>query len=156
MLPVYCISSLSVPAPSIRMKAPHNSKSFIYCFIASKQWLAIEDADSRQFSLIQYILSVLWGLSLWPEWSSKNAFPFICYSIRCPTQPFYCCCSVAQTCLTLLRPHGLQHARPPCPSPSPRVCSNSCPLSQWCYLIISSSAAPFSFAFSLSLHQGLF
>ena len=38
-----------------------------------------------------------------------------------------------------------QHARYPCPSVSPKVCSNSCPLSQWCYLIISSSAAPFSF-----------
>ena len=43
-----------------------------------------------------------------------------------------------------LWPNGLQHARPPCPSPSPRVCSNSCLLSQWCYLTISSSAAPFS------------
>ena len=44
-----------------------------------------------------------------------------------------------------LWPHGLQHARLLCPSPMPRACSNSCPLSQWCYLIISSSAALFSF-----------
>ena len=44
-----------------------------------------------------------------------------------------------------LWPHGLQHARLPCSSPSPGVCSNSCPLSWWYYLIISSSAAPFSF-----------
>ena len=43
-----------------------------------------------------------------------------------------------------LRPHGLQHARLPCPSLSPRVCSNSRPLSQWCHPTISSSAAPFS------------
>ena len=43
-----------------------------------------------------------------------------------------------------LRPHGLQHARPPCPSPTPRVCSNSCPLSQWCHPTISSSIVPFS------------
>ena len=35
-----------------------------------------------------------------------------------------------------LRPHGLQHARIPCPSPSPRACSNSCPLSQWCHLTL--------------------
>ena len=42
--------------------------------------------------------------------------------------------------------HGLQHARLPSPSLPPRVCSNSCPLSQWCYLIISSSAlSPLSF-----------
>ena len=43
-----------------------------------------------------------------------------------------------------LRPHGLQHARPPCPSPTPRVYSNSCPLSWWCHLTISSSVIPFS------------
>ena len=41
-------------------------------------------------------------------------------------------------------PHGLQHARLPCPSPSPRVCSNSCPLSRWCHPTISSSVVPFS------------
>ena len=38
-----------------------------------------------------------------------------------------------------LQPHGLQHARLPCPSVSPRVCSDSCPLSQWCHPTISSS-----------------
>ena len=43
-----------------------------------------------------------------------------------------------------LRPHGLQHTRPPCPSPTPRVYSNSCPLSQWCHPTISSSVDPFS------------
>ena len=43
-----------------------------------------------------------------------------------------------------LWPHGLQHARPPCPSPIPRVYSNSCPLSQWCHPTISSSVFPFS------------
>ena len=43
-----------------------------------------------------------------------------------------------------LWPHGLQHVTHPCPSPSPRVCSNSCPLSQWCHPTISSSVAPFS------------
>ena len=42
-----------------------------------------------------------------------------------------------------LWPHGLQHARLPCPSLSPIVCSNSCPLSQWYYLTISSSAVLF-------------
>ena len=43
-----------------------------------------------------------------------------------------------------LRPHGSQHARPPCPSPTPGVYSNSCPLTWWCYPIISSSVIPFS------------
>ena len=55
-----------------------------------------------------------------------------------------------------LWPHGLQHARPPCPSPTPRACSNSCPLSQWCHPTISSSVVPFSPTFNLSQHQGLF
>ena len=43
-----------------------------------------------------------------------------------------------------LRTHGLQHARFPCPSPTPRACSNSCPLSQSCHPTISSSVIPFS------------
>ena len=43
-----------------------------------------------------------------------------------------------------LRPHGLQHARPPCPSPTPGVYSNSCPSSRWCHPTISSSVVPFS------------
>ena len=55
----------------------------------------------------------------------------------------YCCCSVATLCLTLW-PHGLQDVRLPCPSLSPRVCSHSYPLSQWCYPTISSSVVPFS------------
>ena len=43
-----------------------------------------------------------------------------------------------------LRPHGLQHSRPPCPSPTPRACSNSCQSSQWHHPTISSSVFPFS------------
>ena len=43
-----------------------------------------------------------------------------------------------------LWPHGLQHTRPPCPSPTPRVYSNTCPLSQWCHPTVSSSVVPFS------------
>jgi len=43
-----------------------------------------------------------------------------------------------------LWPHGLQHTRPPCPSPTPGVYSNSCPLSRWCHPTISSSVVPFS------------
>ena len=43
-----------------------------------------------------------------------------------------------------LRPHGLQHTRLLCPSPTPRACSNSCPSSQWCNPTISSCVIPFS------------
>ena len=49
-------------------------------------------------------------------------------------------CSVVSNSL---QPHGLQHTRPPCPSPSPRACSNSCPLNRLYHPTISSSAAPF-------------
>ena len=51
--------------------------------------------------------------------------------------------SITQACTTL-QSHGLQLVRPPCPSPSPRACSNSCPLSQWSHPTISSSVVPFS------------
>ena len=55
-----------------------------------------------------------------------------------------------------LQPHGLQHTRLPCTSPTPRAWSNSCPLSQWCHPTISSSVVPFSSHLNLSQHQGLF
>ena len=54
-----------------------------------------------------------------------------------------CCCSVAQLCLTLLWSHGLQHTKLPCPSPSCKACSNSCPLNWWCHPTILSSVVPF-------------
>ena len=58
-----------------------------------------------------------------------------------PSSSIICCCSVMSDCL---QPHGLQHARFPCPPLSPGICSNSCPLSQWCHPTISSPVASFS------------
>ena len=55
-----------------------------------------------------------------------------------------------------LQPHGLQHTRPPCPSPTPRVYSNSCPLSQWCHPTTHPLSSPSPTAFNLSQHQGLY
>ena len=52
--------------------------------------------------------------------------------------------------------HGLQHARPPCPSQTPRASSNSCPSSQWCHPTISSSSSPSPPVFNLFQHLGLF
>ena len=48
------------------------------------------------------------------------------------------------SCVWLFVTHGLQHASLPCPSPTPRVFSNSCPSTQWCHPTISSSVIPFS------------
>ena len=80
--------------------------------------------------------------------------------LRVPAVYFYlirkgcCCCSVAKLYMTLWL-HGLQHARPPCRSPSPRACPSSCPWSRWCYPTISysttlSSFCPQSFPTSVS------
>ena len=55
-----------------------------------------------------------------------------------------------------LRPHRLQHTRLPFPSPTPRVYSDSCPLSQWCHPTISSSVAPFSSSLQSFLTSGTF
>ena len=55
-----------------------------------------------------------------------------------------------------LQPHGLQHARLPCPSPFPGACSNSCPLSRWCHPTISSSVVPFSSCLLSFLASGSF
>ena len=59
------------------------------------------------------------------------------------------CCSVAQSCLTLS--HGLQQARLPCLSPSPRACSESCPLNRWCHPIIFLSVRVFSNEWALCI-----
>ena len=55
-----------------------------------------------------------------------------------------------------LRLHEPQHPRPPCPSPTPRVYSNSCPLSWWCHPTTSSSVIPFSFCFQSFPASGSF
>ena len=56
----------------------------------------------------------------------------------------HCCCLFSCSVMSdSLQPHGLQHTRLSCPSLSPRVCSISCPLNQWCHSTISSSAIPF-------------
>ena len=57
---------------------------------------------------------------------------------------FCCCCRSVTRSSSTLWLHGLQLARLPCPSLSPEVCSNSCPLSWWCHPTISSSVVPFS------------
>ena len=62
---------------------------------------------------------------------------------RCSTSLIFQFSSVTQSCPTL-RPHESQHARSPCPSPTPGVYTNSCPSSRWCHPAISSPVIPFS------------
>ena len=80
-------------------------------------------------------------------------------SLRKETASVYSFSSVQFSCSVMsdsLRPHGLQHTRPPCPSPTPRAYSNPYPLSQQCHPTISSSVSSFSSAINLSQHPGLF
>ena len=77
-----------------------------------------------------------------------NFFSPSCYHQGLYKEKWHCkACSVQFSCSVVfdsLWPHGLQHARLPCPSLYPKACSNSCPLSWWCHPTISSSVAPFS------------
>ena len=66
--------------------------------------------------------------------------PFIIWTMRVFSSVQFSCSVVSDS----LQPHESQHTRPPCPSPTPGVYSNSCPSSQWCHPAISSSVVPFS------------
>ena len=84
------------------------------------------------------------GLITVGPWARPDSIKMPPLSLASPDIDWKCCCSVAKSSLTWRR-HGLQHACLPCLSLSPGVCSNSCPLSQWCYLINSSSGHHFLF-----------
>ena len=64
--------------------------------------------------------------------------------------------SVGSVVSDSLRPHGLQHSRLPCASPTPGACTNSCPSSWWCHLTISSSVIPFQSCFQYFPESGSF
>ena len=70
-------------------------------------------------------------------------FSVSCFSFSCKN---HCCCCLFSHSVESdsWQPNGLLHARLPCPSPTPRACSSSCPLSQWCHPTILSSVVPFS------------
>ena len=88
----------------------------------------------------------------WPFWRYRF------HTIKCLSSVQFI--SVTQSCWNCsdaqLRPHGLQHARPHCPSTTPRVYSNTCPLSPWCHQTISSSVVPYSSCFQSFPASGSF
>ena len=86
-------------------------------------------------------------ISIWPNNSITR---YICNWNKILSQFSYSVMSNS------LWPHGLQHTRLPCPSPTPGACSNSCPLSQWCHPTISSSVVPFSSHLQSSPASGSF
>ena len=115
---------------AVTVTPPSHPQPWSHCELwpwsAAAQWQGWEPTSDKEraHELIKNGRSPIWGSS-------------------CTGNLCCCCFSVAMSCQTL-RPHGLQHARLPCPSLSPGVCSNSCPFSWWCYLTISSSVSPFS------------
>ena len=90
----------------------------------------------------------------WGAWSEMRLVSLQSWMDQIVNQPFWLFSrSVMSDCWW---PHGLQHTRLPCPSPSPGACSNSCPLSWWCHPTISSSVVPFSSCLQLFLVAGSF
>jgi len=87
--------------------------------------------------------AVISSLYRWRNWDTGRwkKLPKVTPLVGCRTSSVQFSHSVLSDSL---QPHGLQHPRPSCPSPNPRVYSNSCPLSRWSHPTISSSAVPFS------------
>ena len=79
--------------------------------------------------------------SPWPPGLFCVEWNRLAFGYTVPTNGIQFSCSVVSDSL---QPHGLQHTRPPCPSPTPGAYSNSCPLSRWCHPTISSSVVLFS------------
>ena len=101
------------------------------------------------FASYSSILQLCWfvGFSSLVENTSNRGCNCDSIELKVESLPFWSS-SVSQfSCSVMsdsLRPHGLQHTRPPCPSPTPRAYSNSCPSCWWCHPTISSSILPFS------------
>ena len=109
----------------------------------------------------QYIITNSHLVSSVLTWGSWNRTPYMTLlwhlsskSYKISLTEFFS--SIQFSCSVMsdsLQPHRPQHTRPPCPSPTPRACSNSCPLSRWCHPTTSSLSPS---VFNLSQHQGLF
>ena len=98
-------------------------------------WFWVEEAGF-------YFLSVLWGFLCRSSYHLWTKIVFPCYLISDHSVQFS-----RSVMSDSLQPHESEHARPPCPSPTPGVHSDSHPLSQWCHSAISSSVVPFSSCF---------
>ena len=114
--------------------------------ILSKFWELVMDREAWHAAI--HGVKKNWDTTEWLSWTEQRVGHDWVHIRKHQTHKEKCTSihqfsSVAQSCLTLW-PHGLQHARLPCPSSSSRACSNSCPLSWWCHPTSSSSIVPFS------------
>ena len=96
-------------------------------------------------SNIQLFIHCLGNLIIYSRFNMENCLSLYWF-FSFPSTHYFPLVAVVQCSAryVFLWSHGLQHARLPCPSPSPGVCTNSSPLSQWCHPIISFSVIPFS------------
>ena len=91
--------------------------------------------------------------------ASRSEKELWCISVGSNGEKWVCTLELLFSCQVVsdsLWPHGLPHGRLLSPTPSPGACSNSCPLSQWCYLTVSPSVVPFSFCLLSFPASGLF
>ena len=103
-------------------------------FIISKNWKQPDCMSSGEW------LNKLWCLHTGNTAHHKEGWTTVTRNNLDKSQVQFSCSVVSIS----LQPHGLQHTRLPCPSPTPTACSNSCPSSRWCHPTISSSVVPFS------------
>ena len=104
------------------------------------KYLTLNFLNIKNFFKYLTLLNIVTMLFLYNPFS-------LCFCHQETHWQYYIHSSVQFSCSVMsnsLRPHESQHARPPCPSPSPGVYSHSCPLSWWCHPAISSSVIPFS------------
>ena len=129
-----------------------------HTWLLNSRFCCLEWAKSENINLVFSVNSFYW--TLFCLYRHKLVIHFQI------TQPIYKELALTEWSVLLLfscsavsdslPPHGQQHARPPCPSPSPGICSNSCPLCQWCLQPFHPLLSSFPPAFNLSQHQGLF
>ena len=109
-----------------------------------RYYLHVTDENNWGSEKQDIFLKVVYHIANTWRWN-LNPKPVLFYRMKLFHFPWYPSVQFSHSILSnSLWPHGLQHARPPCPSPTPRVYSNSCPLRQWCPPTISSSVVPFS------------
>ena len=115
---------------------------------SSQEGINLQNGQLVQLSIKKQSLVRKWTEHINRHFSKEDILLANKYMKRCSTSLIIQFSSVQFSCSVVsgsLWPHGLQHARPPCPSPTPGVYSNSCPWSWWCHPAISSPVVPFSF-----------
>ena len=128
------------------------------CCIGFSYWFyQVFHSDSHHFTSVNVSITLISPV-LFPAFPSMICFS-LCYSFHTHAKKkieestsIHTICTVLFSSVHFshsvmsdsLQPHESQHARPPCPSPTPRVHPNSCPSSRWCHPAISSSVIPFS------------